>query len=93
MDIELIGGISAVIVIVGLIEVLKRVFGMDAKLAPVVAVVLGLGASFGVTYFGETEVFKAIVLGLAVGLSAVGLYSGSKNVAERYKSEKIIPLK
>jgi hypothetical protein len=85
MDFELINGIVAVPIIIGLIEVLKRVLGMDAKLAPVVAVVLGLAASFGVTYFGETEAFEAVVLGLAVGLSAVGLYSGSKNVNELRK--------
>ena len=84
MDLELVGGVSAVIIIVGLIQVIKGVFDLDSKLAPVVAIALGLIASFGLSYGGETKAFEAIVTGLAVGLSAVGLYSGAKNTVERY---------
>lgn len=87
MDIELIGGISAVVIIIGLIEVVKTVCGLDSKLAPVLAIVLGLAASFGLAYYSDTVAFEAVVTGLAIGLSAVGLYSGSKNVAERYRDE------
>lgn len=85
MDLELVGGISAVVVIIGLIQVFKAVLGLDQKFAPVVAVVLGLMASFGLSYYGETKVFEAIVMGLAVGLSAVGLYSGTKNTIQNFK--------
>jgi predicted RND superfamily exporter protein len=87
MDFELIGGISAVLVIIALIEVFKKVFNLDAKFAPVAAIILGLAASFGLTYYGETKAFEAIITGLAVGLSAVGLYSGTKNMAEKFRSE------
>jgi len=87
MDIELIGGISAVFIIIGLIQALKN-FGLDTKLAPVVAIILGLAVSFGLAYFGETKAFEAIVLGLAVGLSAVGLYSSTKNTLEGYRNSK-----
>jgi len=87
MDIELIGGISAVVIIIGLLQVLKG-FGLDAKLTPVVAVVLGLAVSLGLSYYGETKAFEAVVFGLAVGLSAVGLYSGTKNVTERVQAAK-----
>ncbi len=86
MDIELIGGISAVLIIVGLIQALKN-FGLDTKMAPVVAIILGLATSFGLSYYGETKAFEAVVLGLAVGLSAVGLYSGTKNTVEKFRSE------
>lgn len=82
MDVELIGGVSAVVIIIGLIEILKTLLCMDPKLAPVIAVVLGLAASFGLAYYGDTKAFEAIVTGLAIGLSAVGLYSGAKNVTE-----------
>ena len=87
MDIQLIGSISAVGVIIGIIQALKN-FGLDTKLAPAIAVVLGLAASFGLAYFGETKAFEAIVLGLAVGLSAVGLYSSTKNTLEGYRNSK-----
>jgi TctA family transporter len=86
MDIELIGGISAVLIIVGLIQALKN-FGLDTKMAPVVAIILGLATSFGLSYYRETKAFEAVVLGLAVGLSAVGLYSGTKNTVEKFRSE------
>lgn len=91
MDIQLIGNISAVAIIIGIIQALKN-FGLDTKMAPVVAIILGLAISFGLSYYGETKAFEAVVMGLAIGLSSVGLYSGSKNVAEKYKNEKIIPV-
>lgn len=84
MDLELIGGVSAVVVIVGIIEIVKTVFGLDSKLAPVLAIALGLVASFGWTYYSDTAAYEAVIVGLTVGLSAVGLYSGTKNVKERY---------
>lgn len=92
MDIQLIGSISAVAIIIGVIEALKK-FNLDPKMAPVVAIILGLAVSFGLSYYGETKAFEAIVTGLAIGLSSVGLYSGSKNMTERYKNGKTIPLK
>ncbi len=86
MDIQLIGSISAVAIIIGIIEALKN-FGLDTKMAPVVAVILGLLISFGLSYYGETKAFEAVIMGLAVGLSAVGLYSGAKNTAEKFRAD------
>ena len=87
MDFELIGSVSAVIIIIGLIQVFKAVFGLDTKLAPAVAIILGLAASFGLAYYGETKAFEAVVMGLAVGLSAVVLYSSTKNTVEKFRNE------
>lgn len=84
MDLELIGNISAVVIIIGIIQVFKA-FGLETKLAPVVAIVLGLAMSFGYSFYGETKVFEAVVVGLALGLSAVGLYSGTKNTLQHLK--------
>ena len=82
MDLELIADMSAVVIIVGLIEVIKTVCGLDSKLAPVVAIALGLAASLGLAYYSDTIAYEAVVTGLAIGLSAVGLYSGAKNTTE-----------
>ncbi len=82
MDIELIGGISAVIIIIGLVEIAKNVFHVETKFAPVLAVILGLAVSFGYQFYADTAIFEAIIKGLAVGLASVGLYSGTKNVKE-----------
>lgn len=82
MDIELIGGVSAVLLIIALVYILTDVFALERKYAPVAAVVIGLGVSFGFQFYAETEVYTAIVRGLTVGLTAVGLYSSTKNVRE-----------
>ncbi len=84
MDFELIAGGSALLIIMAAVQVAKS-FGLDPKLAPVVAVIGGILLSAAYTYYGETLAYGAIVTGLVVGLSAVGLYSGSKNTVEKFK--------
>ena len=53
-----------------IVEVVKRA-GLPVKFSPLVSVTLGV--IFGILYVQP-------LLGLMVGLSATGLYSGSKNV-------------
>lgn len=84
MDFDIIEGGSTALLIIALIEIAK-LFGLDKKLSPVVAVVLGVGASLALAFYGGTEIFQAVVRGLFVGLSAVGLYSGVKNTVEKGK--------
>lgn len=80
MDLE-IYGVSAVLVIIGLVQLAKSV-GFNSKYGGVLAVVLGVAASLGYTFFNEVEAFKAVIIGLALGLSAAGLYSTQKNARE-----------
>ncbi|MCQ6273929.1 hypothetical protein JMM81_02915 [Bacillus sp. V3B] len=69
-------------IIIGIVEVIKRA-GLPIKYSPLVSLVLGL--FFGVFY---VESFKAgIIIGLMTGLSATGLYSGSKNMRNGKKKE------
>ena len=86
MELELIGGVVAVPVIIGLVQVTKKVLRLEDEKekvwAPVAAIVIGLAASFGYQFFKDTAAYVAAVRGLALGLSAVGLYSGRKNVTE-----------
>jgi 4-hydroxybenzoate polyprenyltransferase len=81
MDLEIIGGIMAVPLIMGVVELAKR-SGFNTKYAGLLAVVLGLVLSFAYTFFKETPYFTAGVIGLALGLSAAGLYSTAKNAKE-----------
>ncbi len=67
---------AIVAIIVGVTEVIKGA-GLPSKFAPLVAVVLGLAASFGIEGFGILAAFN----GLIYGLSASGLYSGAKALA------------
>ena len=69
-------GIALVPVIVGLSELLKR-FGLPNRFVPIAAMIMGLFFSF--FYLAPGEPKKAILLGAVLGLSAIGLFSGTKN--------------
>ncbi len=81
MDLELVGGVAAVGVIIGLVSLAKAI-GFPSKFGGLLAVAFGLAISFGYTFYAETQWFTAAIIGLAVGLSAAGLYSTAKNAAE-----------
>jgi len=72
-------GIGAVALIVALVEVFKKV-GLPVKYAPLVS--LAVGVCLGIVAFSSESITKAIILGLAAGASAVGAYSGTKNLFE-----------
>jgi len=72
-------------VVIGLVEVAKRL-GMSEKFSPLLALILGLGFSF-MGFTANADLTQTIVGGIIIGLSAVGLYSGTKNVIEGIKNE------
>lgn len=78
MDLEVFG-VALVPLILALVELFKRT-GLSDKWSPVLSVVLGLLA--GVFVLDTGDLYEGIVVGLALGLSATGLYSGTKNVKE-----------
>lgn len=77
MDTEVFG-VALVPLILALVELFKRT-GFPDKWSPVLSVVLGLAG--GLLLYSDDPI-KAAVVGLALGLSATGLFSGSKNVKE-----------
>lgn len=82
MELEL-GGVVIVPLIVGLVEAAKRL-GLSAQYAAMLSLVLGLVISMGAwlaTRTGGRELFEAMVAGLALGLSASGLYSVARSAA------------
>ncbi len=72
--------IAQVAIIIGLAEIIKRL-GLEKRFIPIVDVVLGLICGYGVYYvsLGRT-VTESVLVGLALGLSACGLFSGIKNL-------------
>ncbi|WMM23658.1 phage holin family protein [Tissierella sp. MB52-C2] len=70
------GGIAIIPLLIGILEVFKRV-GLKDKYIPVVSVVLGV--VIGIGLFGDGDIKIGLVQGIFIGLSAVGLYSGTKN--------------
>lgn len=83
MDAEVFG-VALVPLILALVELFKRT-GLPDKWSPVLSVVLGLLA--GVFVLDTGDLYEGIVVGLALGLSATGLYSGTKNVKEGVESQ------
>lgn len=81
MDIE-VYGVFIVPLILGLVEIAKKA-GLPSKWSPVFAVVLGLVAGLTLLFPGDPG--QGVVIGLALGLSATGLYSGAKNIHEEVK--------
>lgn len=73
-------------VIVGLVELLKQA-GLPKKASPLIA--LAFGVAGGVIYLFPGDVKAGIFMGLVMGLSASGLYSGGKALLDG-KKEKVI---
>lgn len=81
--IYLISPIGAVLLIMGLAELCKRT-GLESKWIPALDVVMGL--CFGLTVYTWYQGFhpvEGVLVGLALGLSACGLFSGIKNTLEK----------
>lgn len=75
-------GVGAVPVIIGLIEVLKLSLNLPAKAAPLTATVLAIGISIAIGAREGAEIVESIFNGLIIGMTAMGLYSGTKTSKE-----------
>ena len=76
----LLSPVGLTALIIGLAELCKKC-GVPSKWIPLVD--CGLGLLGGIFVFGIEMgygIFKGVMLGLAVGLSACGLFSGIKNL-------------
>ncbi|NLW43792.1 MAG: hypothetical protein GXY92_01250 [Syntrophomonadaceae bacterium] len=76
----------AIPIINGLAEVAKRA-GLPNRYVPLLAVILGLIAGIGLRN-PQDSITVAILEGLVIGLSAVGLYSGTRNVLGKNSNGK-----
>jgi hypothetical protein len=75
---DLVAPVVLVGVVLGLVQVVKLA-GMDSRFAPILSIVLGIA----VEALASPLPFNArqmVLTGLAIGLSAAGLYSGTKTV-------------
>jgi hypothetical protein len=82
MNTQILFGIAVVPAVVGLVEVCKDL-GLPSRAAPAAAVVFGVLAALAQLYAGTWPWIQAVVLGVSLGLSACGLYSGVKTVAQK----------
>ena len=73
-------GIAIVPLLIGILEVFKKL-GLSEKYIPITSLILGIG--IGVALFGGTDIKEGIVQGTFIGLSAVGLYSGTRSTLNK----------
>lgn len=76
-----------VALIIGLAQMAKGL-GLKTKWIPILDVVLGIIS--GLVVYGyeyHLGLIRGFMLGLAIGLSACGLFSGVKNIVEKAKGE------
>lgn len=66
--------------IIGVVELLKM-YGVKKRLLPIMALVFGMIG--GIVYIYPNDIKAGILVGLMMGLSASGLYSGGKAVVEK----------
>jgi len=69
-----------VAIVAGLVKM-----GLPKKWAPAASVFLGI--VIGVIYVAPQDPKQGVLVGVALGLMAVGLHSGTKNVVESTKKE------
>ena len=87
MDIQelmtyLLTPVAQIALIIGLAEVAKRV-GYPVKYIPLIDLALGLIS--GICVFGillDMGIAYGVLIGIALGLSACGLFSGIKNISQ-----------
>lgn len=79
-----------VALIIGVAQLVKNL-GLNAKYIPLVDVLLGLVSGL-VVYGHEMKLglLRGVMIGLAIGLSACGLFSGIKNIVERGKGDDTV---
>lgn len=68
----------SIAVVVGVVEIFKQITIL-AKFAPLLSLIFGIAVAF---VFPEATVALTVFNGVIIGLSAAGLYSGTKKVIE-----------
>ncbi|MHA6260838.1 hypothetical protein ACXYMX_13215 [Sporosarcina sp. CAU 1771] len=71
--------------IIGIVQLLK-ITGLPKKMLPIVSLLFGLLA--GIFYMHPGDIKGGILVGLMMGLSASGMYSGGKALIEQPESNK-----
>ncbi len=81
-----VNGVSILLLVIGLTQWAKEAFGLQGNQAKLLAVGFGLLLGGGFVLYENVDrvpdarlVFEAIIVGLAVGLSATGLYDTAKS--------------
>lgn len=77
--------IAIIPLIIAVTELVKKL-GLPDKFAALFSAILGI--VIGIVYIAPENLSEAILVGLAMGLAASGLYSGTKNAVQGIKGQK-----
>lgn len=69
-------------IIIGVVQLAKKA-GLPSKFAPLLAIGVGLAFSLFNFFVSDLGLKEAVFTGVVFGLSAVGLFSGVKNLVEK----------
>lgn len=86
-NLELIGGVSAIAVIMGLVQVAKML-GLKENYAPLLALALGQLASIAYFFYSSHPWYQVVITGFVIGLSAMGLYDCTKDTVNSLRKTK-----
>jgi hypothetical protein len=78
MDISLlsVSGVALIPVTIGIVEAIKRTNMVSDRYTALVSIAVGIGASF---VFPGVSIAITVLSGVIIGLSASGLYTGTKS--------------
>ena len=76
----LVTPVAQVMLIIGLAEVIKKLEIMPTNFIPLADLAMGILMSIAV--YWSHGIVNAVLAGIAIGLSACGLFSGIKNVSQ-----------
>lgn len=77
--------ISIIPIIIFLTSIILNV-GVPRKFGSIISTILGV--IFGVVFISPDNILKGILAGIFMGASAVGFYSGSKNIYQGFNNKK-----
>lgn len=72
--------IALVPIIIALVGIIAKA-GLNVRFQPAVALALGLAGGF--IYIAPDDPKQAVLVGIVMGLSAIGAYSGVKNTVQK----------
>jgi hypothetical protein len=90
IDFTELSAVGIVPIVVALVQVAKQI-NLPAKYAPIMAIVFGVVMAFFLEGGLNTHMGHTVLNGVIYGLSASGLYSGTKATSEYIKKEKEDP--
>lgn len=78
MDITIIEGVGALGLVIALVQLVKAL-GFPSRFAGLLAIGVGVATTVSLALYGDSDLYKAVIAGLVLGLSAAGLWSTTKN--------------